>query len=175
MPQTNSAASSVDCQAWLDDSGGELRNISGSTTRVRPNKTQTEGRFATGESSWQGMLSGFLDADLELEIVYSEGRDEALQLLKEWWFADVPGLRTIELYIPDFVDGCDVYFGEVRIRALNYPMAYNVADPIMVVASVAVSGVWNETTYIATGYMLTEAGDYMLTEDGYRMVWEEAV
>lgn len=172
-PFPNSAAGPLECKVRLEDAEGNLWDISGSSARVGVNPAKTTGAYRTGGSRWQGRVSGIKDADVELQIVYSQGQNEGLWLLKRWFFASTPGLRMVEIYIPDFEDGSDVYSGEMRIGNLQVPMAYSDSGAVIATVPLFVRGELDVLTLVDTGYMLTEGSEYMSSEaTEYRMVWE---
>lgn len=146
MPQTDSAQNALDCVINLEDAGGTLRNISGSTSTISQDLAHTLGEFFTGMSKYPGRIDGRRDATFSLEVVYSQGSDEGFMILRDWWFADPPGARDIEIYIPDTSAGSDLYYGRIRIGNLTIPSDYSESDPIPVTAELAVDHDWHHTT-----------------------------
>lgn len=146
MPQTTSAASALDCKVKLDNAGGTLQDISGSSTQVNPEFIHEIGRANTGDSPWAIKVDGLRDANITLIVLYSQGGNEAFQLLQSWWFTDPPGRRSIEIYIPDEVAGADVFYGEVKIGNLSWNQDYGSSDPVIATVALETDGTFHHTT-----------------------------
>jgi len=146
MPQTTSAASFLDCKIKLDNAGGTLRDISGSTTQINPEFIHTIGRAHTGDTKWALKVDGTKDATMTVNVVYSQGANEAFQMLLTWWFTDPPGRRSIEVYIPDEDAGADIFYGEVKIGTLRWNGDYSSSDPIIATVVLETDGPFHHTT-----------------------------
>jgi len=146
MAQTTSAKNALDCQVKLANASAVLKDISGSAASIEPTLAHELGMARTGDSKWPLRLDGGKDATFTLNVVYSTGGDEGLALLRDWWFADPPGSRSIEIYVPDENAGSDLYYGKVRIGNLSFPLDYSDPNPIAVTAELAVDGPWLHTT-----------------------------
>jgi len=72
--------------------------------------------------------------------VYSTATDEGMDVLKNWFFAATPGLRTLTFYLPDKNVGSDKYSGEVVLESLSIPATADEASPIPVTAVLRPSG-----------------------------------
>lgn len=146
MPQTTSAQNALDCVVKLDDSGGTLRDISGSGSSIAPTFAHTLGVFTTFDSRWPGRLDGRKDASFVLACVYSQGAEEGLAILRDWFFAEPPGARSIEIYVPDETAGGDLYYGEVRMEGPSFAMDSSDPNAIMVSVTLQTDGKFHHTT-----------------------------
>lgn len=146
MTQTTTYVNACDASIWLDNIGGTLKDISGSSNTVNMEFIQVIGELSTFQQKWPVRLSCRKDATFTLNAVYSTATDEALDILTDWYFASSPGLRTFTVYVPNKNVGSDKYSGEVVIESLTIPVAADEASPIPVTAVLRPSGEWTHVT-----------------------------
>ena len=140
MTQTTTYINACDASIWLDNAAGTLKDISGSSNTIQAEFTQVIGELSTFQQKWPVRLSCRKDATFTLGVVYSTATDEGMDVLKNWYFAATPGLRTLTFYIPDKNVGSDKYSGEVVLESLSIPSTADEASPIPVTAVLRPSG-----------------------------------
>lgn len=146
MAETTTAVNACDVSIWMDKAAGTLVDISGSSNKVSLNLGNKLGEYKVYKQKWMKRLECGKDAEVKLVIVYTEATDEAIDILKNWFFADPPGNRTFKIYIPDKNVGADVYAGEFKIEALEIPTDTGEAGPVMVTATLKPDGAVTLTT-----------------------------
>lgn len=147
MAQTTTAQAACRADVWLDNAGGTLTDISGSTTTVDPDFTQTLGDYHPRASAWPSRLDGGKDAGVRLNVLYTSTADEGWDILKDWWFAANPGARTMTWYAPSKTAGADVFSGEFRIRGLRWTHGAGDPAPLVVTADLVPDGAISQSTY----------------------------
>lgn len=146
MAQTTTHVNACDVSIWLDNAAGTLKDISGSSNKVSMSFTREIGELRTFQTKWPVRLGCGKDAEFTLTAVYSTATNEAMDILKNWWFADDPGLRSFHVYIPDKNVGSDHYYGEVTIGDLTWDADPTEPGPIAVEAKLLPSGAFTWTT-----------------------------
>jgi hypothetical protein len=146
MTQTTTYVNACDVSIWLDNAAGTAKDISGSSNKIDMAFTREIGELRTFQVKWPVRLGCGKDAEFTLTAVYSTATDEAMDILKNWWFADDPGLRTLHVYIPDKNVGSDHFYGEVTIGDLSIPADPTEPGPIAVEAVLLPSGAFTLTT-----------------------------
>ncbi len=139
MAQTTTAINACDASIWLDKSTGVLTDISGSSNSLNMDFDNELGMLRNFGSRWPIRLECGKDATLTLAITYTTGTDEAVSILKEWYFNN-PGRRSLKFYLPDKSVGADLYAGEFRLEKLSIPTEAGKADPILVTATLRPDG-----------------------------------
>lgn len=124
MATSSTAVNACDASIWIDNVGGVLTDISGSSNSVDLNFDHEIGDFRVFQDVWKRRLECGKDAAFTLNFVYSTANDEAFDILRQWFFAATPGDRTLNIYIPDLSVGSDCYYGEMKIENLSWT-----ADP----------------------------------------------
>lgn len=140
MAQTTTAVNACDVAIWLDSGTLTPTDISGSSNNVDMDFDQEIGEYRTFGSRWPVRLECGKDAAFTLNIIYSTAADEALDILKTWYFASSPGNRTLSVYIPDKNVGSDHFQGECKIASLSWTAGSDEAGPIMVTANLLPDG-----------------------------------
>lgn len=140
MSQTTTDITPCDASIWLDNAAGVLKDISGSTNAVDLSFTKVIGQLSTFQTRWPRRQECGKDAVWTLTIVYSTADDEAMDILKTWYFQTAPDLRTCTVYLPDKNIGSDMYSGEFRCQDLKIPVSSGNADPVTVTATLVPSG-----------------------------------
>lgn len=146
MAQTTTHVNACDASIWLDNSAGTLKDISGSSNSITMNFTREVGELRTFQVKWPVRLGCGKDATFTLRAVYSTATDEAMDILKNWYFAGDPGSRSLHVYIPDKNVGSDHYYGEVTIASFNFNADPTEPGPIAVEAELLPDGAWALTT-----------------------------
>ena len=139
MTQTSTAINGCDASIWLDKSTGVLTDISGSSNTYNMDFDNELGALRNFGSRWPIRLECGKDATFTLAITYTTATDEAVSILKEWYFTN-PGRRSVRFYLPDKSIGADLYSGEVRLEKLSVPVEAGKADPILVTATLRPDG-----------------------------------
>ena len=140
MAQTTTAINACDAAIWLDDESGTPVDISGSSSTFNLDLTQDTAQVPTFQSDWKIVLSCGRGATASLDVVYTTTADEAIDLLKDWFFNYKNTKRTLSLYVPDKNVGSDHYYGEFLLAGLSIPVSGGAPDPIVVSASLELSG-----------------------------------
>ncbi|MDD5517862.1 MAG: hypothetical protein PHV98_00740 [Candidatus Omnitrophica bacterium] len=140
MAQTTTDITACDASIWLDNATGTLEDISGSTNSVDLSFTKVIGELRTFQTRWPRRQECGKDCVWTLTIVYSTATDEALDIIKTWYFQSAPNLRTCTVYLPDKNIGSDMYSGEFRLQDLKIPASSGNADPVTVTATLVPSG-----------------------------------
>jgi len=146
MAQTTTHVNACDASIWLDNAAGTPTDISGSSNSITMNFTREVGELRTFQVKWPVRLGCGKDATFTLRAVYSTDTDEAMDILKNWYFADDPGSRSLHVYIPDKNVGSDHYCGEVTIASFNFNADPTEPGPIAVEAELLPDGAWTLTT-----------------------------
>jgi hypothetical protein len=145
MTQTATAINACDASIWLDNASGTLKDISGSSNTINMDFDNELGALRNFGSRWNIRLECGKDATFALSAVYSTATDEAVDILKNWYF-NTPGDRTLKVYLPNKNVGSDVYSGEFRLEKLSIPAESGKAEPIMVTATLRPNGAVSLTT-----------------------------
>jgi len=146
MAQTTTHVNACDASIWLDNAAGTPVDISGSSNSITMNFTREVGELRTFQVKWPVRLGCGKDATFTLRAVYSTASDEAMDVLKNWYFANDPGSRSLSVYIPDKNVGSDYYYGEVTIASFNFNADPTEPGPIAVEAELLPDGAWTLTT-----------------------------
>ena len=145
MAQTTTAVNACDVRVYLDNASGTPIDISGSSNTISMSFTNQLGAVRNFGTRWQIRLECGKDATFALSAVYSTASDEAIDILKNWFFNN-PGDRTLTVYIPDKNVGSDVYECEARLESLNIPVEAGSADPIVATCNLMPNGPVTLTT-----------------------------
>jgi hypothetical protein len=140
MAQTTTHVNACDASIWLDNAAGTPTAISGSSNSITMNFSRELGELVTFQQKFPVRLGCRKDAEFTLRVVYSTDTDEGMDVLKNWYFADDPGSRTLHVYIPDKNVGSDHYYGEVTIGSFNFNADPSDPAPIAVEANLLPDG-----------------------------------
>lgn len=149
MTQTTTHINACDVAIWLDNADGTPTDISGSTNTASLTLSISAEMLRTFGSKWPVRLSCPKDASAEITAVYSTATDEAMDLIKNWYFAASPGSRTLSIYVPNKNVGSDHYYGEFVIDGdIDIPLEAGTADPIAVTLPLSINGelTWTKAT-----------------------------
>lgn len=141
MTQTTTAVNACDVGLWLDNASGTPIDIGGSSNECSLKLSQNIGEIPTFGTDWPRRKACGRDCKASLKVIYSTATDEALDLLKDWFFgANHKNARTLTVYIPDKNVGSDVYQGEFVLESLDVPVQAGDGKPILVSAELSVDG-----------------------------------
>jgi hypothetical protein len=146
MPATTTAITACDAVINLDNSGGTLTDISGSTNEVQMDLENGVGEFKPFGTDWPVRIVCGKDGSISLKAVYSMNAAEGAALLKEWYFGGNDGPRTLRIDVPDSNTGSDRYQAEVILESLSVPLKADEANPVMVSAEFKTTGAMTLTT-----------------------------
>ncbi|MDZ4771206.1 MAG: hypothetical protein SGJ24_18955 [Chloroflexota bacterium] len=146
MPATTSAINACDAAIAIDNAAGVLVDISGAANRAALEFTQTVESYRVFGERWIRRLACGKDATLRLDLVYTTTANEALDLLRDWFFASGSAApRTVRIAVAGTI-GSDAYEGEFVLARLNLPLDASNAAPILVTADLLPHGVVSYTT-----------------------------
>lgn len=140
MAQTTTSINACDVVVKLDNNSNSLVDISGSSNDVSIDMSNDVGKTSTFGSRWKISKNCKSEASISLKAVYSTADQEAVDLLKDWYFNSPGTSRTIQINVPDGEIGSDQYYGEMTLESLNIPLTSDDAAPIMVSASLSNDG-----------------------------------
>lgn len=140
MAATTTAINACDAVIQLDDDLGALQDISGSSNNAELGFTQEVGEYQVFGGGWVKRLACARDATLSLSLVYTTATDEAMDVLKDWFFSNPGTKRTCQIDVPDSTSGNDRYSGEFYLVSLDIPLDVEEAGPIMCSAELAPDG-----------------------------------
>ena len=146
MSQTTTKINACDLSLWLDNAAGTPVDISGSSNKVGMTFSLETGEMATFQTHWKVRTQCLKDVAIACRAVYSTASDEALDILKNWFFAATPGARTFSAYLPDKNVGSDHYYGEVVLDGFNFDGDVTSPNPIAVEFNLLPDGEFSWTT-----------------------------
>lgn len=112
MQTTSTVVNACDAVIELEDDGGIMREISGSSNEVLIDFDNDLGDYKAFGNRWKGRLECGSDAVFKLKFLYSTAANEALDIWKSWFFG-TRGHRRIKVYIPAKITGADIYEADV--------------------------------------------------------------
>jgi hypothetical protein len=145
MTLTTTSLNACDAVIKLDNTAGNLADISGSSNEVTMDLTNDLGKVTAFGGRFPLRKECKSDATINLKAVYSGDDAEALLILMKWYFTD-RGSRTITISIPDDSPGADLYTFEVFLESLNVPAKSDDPNPILVSAVMKPTGTYTWTT-----------------------------
>lgn len=146
MAETSTALNGCDLGIHLDKQDGTPVDISGSSNQVNMQFTKQLGEYQVFGSSWVRRLACKRDATMTLQVVYSTAADEALDVLRDWYFNDSDTKRTLRILVPQDEVGADSYSGEFFLASLEIPIDAGEAAAILVTAELKPDGAVTHTT-----------------------------
>lgn len=129
MAQTTTAFNACDAKIELDNLGGTLKDISGSTNSVSLEFTNDLGEFKTYGTRWRGRLECGSDATFTVNIVSSTTADEGWDILQSWFWG-ARGARSLRVCIPDSSVGSWEYLAEVLIESYSQELPADEGAPV---------------------------------------------
>ena len=147
MVQTTTQISACDAVIELQAFEGDMRDISGSSNAVTSRYLQPTGQLRTFGSRFYVRQQCGKDAELDLRLVYTTDDDEALNILRDWFFNHPGTSRTFKVYAPAKVAGDDLYTFTVFLENLEIPLESGSADPVLCSASLRPTGEFTWAKY----------------------------
>jgi len=132
--QTTTAVNACDVDIWLDNAANTLTDIGGGTNKIDLEFDHELGEYRAFGNKWRGRLECGKDAKFTLYVIYSTTATEAMKIIESWFHANVPGARSLKIYVPTKSAGAAVYSCEARID--EYKFTVDVNDPNAVMATV---------------------------------------
>jgi hypothetical protein len=147
MAQSTTVVSACNAVVSLDNASGTLTDISGAVNDVQISIQNLIGEYRHAGDDWPDRYLLGKDGSASLIALYSTAADEALEILRDWSTAAVSGsdARTLRVEVPDGAAGSDRYEAEVQIEQLVVPLNSSEAGPVVVNASLLVSGALTRT------------------------------
>lgn len=146
MAQSTTVFSACDVAIWLDDVNGTPRDISGSSNSVTLNFDHEIGQYTAFGGRWPNRLECGKDASFDIVILYSLTANEGADIIIDWFFTTIPGLRTASFYFPDKDVGSDHFQAEVLIEHWDVTGGAGSGDPVEINAHLVPSGAVTHTT-----------------------------
>jgi len=126
----------------LDDEAGTLTDITGASAKATISSSANSASVRVFADDDPITKVCGKDTTIGLECFYSTAADEAVDLLKHWWFNYFGTARSIEIYVPDSTVGSDKFYGEVQVTSLELPLEAGNAEPIRVSVELVTDGVF---------------------------------
>lgn len=141
MTQSTTQINACDVVIKLDNDGGVLQDISGSTNTININRLNRVGDgVRTFGSRFPLRAACGKDAEITMRAVYSGNELEAKQLLNEWYENHNDEARTLQVDIPDSDPGGDRYTFEVLLENLRIDVEAGNPDPVGIEANMKPTG-----------------------------------
>lgn len=139
MPATTTAFTACDWKIEIDDSGGTLQDVSGSSSTLDANFDNDIGEFRVFGSEWKNRIQCGKDASFKLKGIATSGANEIRDLIENWFFSG-SGLRSFQFSSPGGNSGDIVYAAEVVLKTFKFSGDASSADPVMYDIELAPSG-----------------------------------
>ena len=133
MTVTTTPVVATNCVIKLDNAAGSPTDISGSSNRVELSLEHGVGEFRPFSTQWKSRVVVGKDVGVTLNIIYSTATDEALDILKNWFFGGDDSARTLTIQVPDGSPGSDQYEGEFVL--MSAPVGLGAEDDEVVMVS----------------------------------------
>ena len=133
MTVTTTPVVATNCVIKLDNAAGSPTDISGSSNRVELSLEHGVGEFRPFSTQWKSRVVVGKDVGVTLNIIYSTATDEALDILKNWFFGGDDSARTLTIQVPDGNPGSDQYQGEFVL--MSAPVGLGAEDDEVVMVS----------------------------------------
>lgn len=129
MAQTITAATGIDSEVYLDDAGGNLTNISGSSSKLDLSPENKVGEMQTFGSRWMIRTVGGKNLQVKVTSVLSIGADEATEIILDWWNGGSDAPRTARFDFPNSEVGSYRLEGEFVLADLPFVLDSGDANP----------------------------------------------
>lgn len=149
-PPSGAMINACDSKLWLTDENGVYQDISGSSNYVETNANTELGMARTFGSRFPIRAQGIREATVIVRALYTTAADEAVDLLKQWFFT-YAGYRGLRIKLPDDVAGHphDQYDFTVRLARLAGELSAEEAGPVMIEAEMRSSSEFTLTSTVA--------------------------
>lgn len=139
MAASTTVFNGCDSVVRLDNSGGTLVDISGSSNNIEFDPKREIGEFKPFSTPWKTRIDCGKDAAIKLSIVCSTAAGEGMDILLDWFF-NGSGLRTLQWDFPNSNSGSRRFQAEVVLSDFNMAAGSDEADPMMLEANLMPSG-----------------------------------
>jgi hypothetical protein len=130
MADTATAFTACDVVVELDDAGGTLRDISGSSAKVEANFDNNIGEFRTlGGSQWKNRIQCGKEASFKVTGIASTGTNEIRDIILAWFFSG-SGLRTFRFAEPAGTAGSKRFAAECVLKSFKFSDDASDANPV---------------------------------------------
>lgn len=147
MAQTTTAQNACAARIYIDDDGGSLVNVSGSSTQATPNFSKDIGRAHTFDGDYAVKTECKRDATMQFAALWTTAQTESRHLLEEWYKAG--GRRTVRIDMPNSSPGSRRYEGEALLGEYSFPIEAGNADPVVVTGQIEFDGEVTITTIVS--------------------------
>lgn len=131
MAQTTTAITAIDSVFSVDNSGGTLTDISGSSNKVAVNLDNELGEMTTFGARWKIRTAGVKDVSIDFDIVWTTASGEARAILVDWYFNSANTARSVRVDTPNGSTGSQRIEGEFFLESLSGDLDSGSADPVM--------------------------------------------
>ncbi len=130
MAATTTAFTACDWKVELDDDGGSLQDISGSTNTLDANFDNDVGEFRVFGTEWKARIVCGKDASFKIKGIATTATNEIKDLIETWFFAGREA-RSFQFSSPGADSGDYVYAAEVVLKTFKFSGDAASADPVM--------------------------------------------
>lgn len=146
MTQTTTAVNACDVVISIDNSGGTLTDISGSSNQCSLDIGRNVAEVFTFSGDWSIKKSCKSSVTVAVQVLYSTTADEGRDLLEDWIFDSPTTDKTVQIDVPDSSVGSTRYAGEFTIESYSVPLAASEAGVIICSANLSNSGTVTRST-----------------------------
>jgi hypothetical protein len=146
MAQTTTAVNACDVVISIDNSGGTLTDISGSSNQCSMDIARNVAEVYTFSGDWAIKKSCKSSVTVAVQVLYSTTADEGRDLLEDWIFDSPTTDKTVQIDVPDSSVGSTRYSGEFTIESYSVPLAASEAGVIICSANLSNSGTVTRST-----------------------------
>jgi len=132
MPLTSSAINLCNAVIHMADHLGVTYDISGQSNEAGIDLTNDVGDYKVFGTAGRGRLICGKDGSVSLSIYYTRGGNEAMDLLKRWYWLYREQLRYFAFYAPNESISSDKYYGYFALESFNIPFSAEEAAPALV-------------------------------------------
>ncbi len=144
MAQTTSQVNACNAVLKLDNSEGNLADISGSSNRVSITLTNIVSEPVRTFGSQFGIRTVCgKDSSITLRVVYSEDESEAKQVLLDWYQNHNQDSRTFQVDNPDSEAGSDRFTFECKLGEMTMDLDPSEPGPTMIEAQLRPTGTFS--------------------------------
>lgn len=141
MAQTSTHITACNVGLWIDNAAGTPVDCSGSSNEVALDFSQNIGELRTFGTDFPRRKACGRDATIALTAIYSTAADEALDVIKNWYFSSSHSdARTVSVYVPDKNVGSDHYYGEFVLEGFSTTLTAGEGSPVAATINLSVDG-----------------------------------